>query len=292
MSNSSGDSTPGLEKLATYQSFKASPYNSLKVDSYFFTYEELLSQYRNRPIVFIEVGILSGGSLFMWRDYFGPEARIIGVEFNPAAQKWCEHGFEIFIGDQSDPEFWQKLFDKVGPVDIVLDDGGHTNKQQIITAMSCAPNIRDGGVLIIEDTHTSYFSDFGNPSKRSFISFAKRMVDGINGRYPRVPNLKNALLDFATSIQFYDSVVAFKIDRQRCFASRLINNGGESDSPTDFRYSGSWLQMVRNIEQFVMKYTPLIHRFRLVRLVMQSVFRGVYFIYYWIKSLQLRKFWR
>lgn len=292
MSKPLTNASPALEDLEIYRSFKASPYTSLKVDSYFFTYEELLGRYRDKPIVFVEVGILSGGSLFMWRDYFGPKARIIGVEFNPAAQKWRDHGFEIFIGDQSDPSFWRKFFDEVGYVDVLLDDGGHTNEQQIVTAMESAPNIKDGGLVIVEDTHTSYFRDFGNPSKRSFVGFAKRMVDGINGRYPRVPSLYNTLLNFAASVHFYDSVVAFKIDRQRCFKSRLVDNGGETDNPSDFRYSGSWLQRVRDTEQFFMKYTPLIHRIRLLKLLMQSVFRGIYFIFYWLTSLRLRKFWR
>ena len=36
----------------------------------------------------------------MWRDYFGKDARIIGIDLNPEAKKWEKHGFEIFIGNQ------------------------------------------------------------------------------------------------------------------------------------------------------------------------------------------------
>lgn len=291
MNNPSYTRDTALEKLAIYQSFKTSPYASLKVDSYFFTYEDLLNRFRKRPVVFVEIGILSGGSLFMWRDYFGPDARIIGVEFNPAAKKWRDHGFEIFIGDQSDPSFWQELFEEVGPVDIVLDDGGHTNEQQIVTAMACAPNIRDGGLLIIEDVHTSYFRDFGNPSNRSFVSFAKRMIDGMNGRYPRVPALKNPMLQYACSVRAYDSVVAFDIDRNRCFDSRLLENGGQSDQPADFRHAASWTQKIRDFERIVMKHMPLIHRSRLVRSFTTKVFRAVFYVIYRIKSQGLGKFW-
>ena len=67
--------------------------------------------------------------------------------------------------------FWSKLFDQVGKVDLIIDDGGHTNAQQVITAVNCIPNINDGGMLITEDVHSSYLRRFGNPSKYSFINF-------------------------------------------------------------------------------------------------------------------------
>ena len=76
--------------------------------------------------------MIGGGSLFMWRDFFGDKARIIGIDFNPNAKKWASAGFEIFIGNQSDEKFWSEFNNTVGPIDVVLDDGGHTYKQQII----------------------------------------------------------------------------------------------------------------------------------------------------------------
>lgn len=91
----------------------------------------------------------------MWRDFFGPQARIIGVEFNPDAKRWESDGFEIHIGDQSDVEFWKDFYNKTGPVDIILDDGGHSNEQQIVTVAQSASHINDGGVIIVEDTHNS-----------------------------------------------------------------------------------------------------------------------------------------
>ena len=98
----------------------------------------------------------------MWRNYFGPQARIIGVEFNPLAKCWIQDGFEIHIGSQSDPIFWQNFFKQIGDVDIVLDDGGHTY-EQIVTAHECTPHIKNGGLLIVEDTHTSYFKSVATP---------------------------------------------------------------------------------------------------------------------------------
>jgi len=117
--------------------FYESKYYSLKYKNYFPVYEKLFSKYREKKITFVEIGVLSGGSLFMWRNYFGKNARIIGIELNPEAKKFEKDGFEIFIGNQSDENFWENFFKKVGNVDIVLDDGGHTNFQQIVTCSSC-----------------------------------------------------------------------------------------------------------------------------------------------------------
>lgn len=92
-------------------------------------------------------------------------------------------GFEIYIGDQSDPSFWSYFFQKVGNVDVVLDDGGHTYKQQIITTVNVLPHINDGGVLVIEDTHTSYMKRFGFPSKYTYLEFSKFIIDKINNKF-------------------------------------------------------------------------------------------------------------
>ena len=51
--------------------FHESKYYSLKYKNYFPVYEKLFSKYREKKITFVEIGVLSGGSLFMWRNYFG-----------------------------------------------------------------------------------------------------------------------------------------------------------------------------------------------------------------------------
>ncbi len=228
-----------LEDLQIYQSYLQSPYLSLKHSAYFQVYEELLSKYRNKPITFVEVGVLNGGSLFMWRHFFGPQARIIGVDFNPLAKRWEKDGFEIYIGSQSDPQFWTSFFDSVGMVDVLLDDGGHTNEQQIVTTHQSIPFIKDGGLLIVEDVHTSYFQDFGNPSKYSFISYAKLFIDGINGRFPGVKVVQNIFRDAVFSAHFYDSIVAFSIDRRKCFTSQWTSNEGQTFEAEDYRHHDS-----------------------------------------------------
>jgi len=239
-----------LEELDIYKCYKGSQYLSVKYASYFQVYEELLSKYRGKKITFVEIGVLNGGSLFMWRNYFGPEARIIGIDLNPVAKKWEKDGFEIYIGSQSDAKFWDDFFLNVGNVDIILDDGGHTNEQQIITAHKAIPHVKDGGMLIVEDVHTSYFRYFGNPSRFSFVSYAKTLVDGINSRFPSVRASENFLNKIVYSLGFYESIVCFHVDRKKCFLNSSTSNEGVSFNAQDFRHCESgpdlWISNMRN----------------------------------------------
>jgi len=228
-----------IDNLRSFRSYLNSRYLSIKHNSYFQVYEELLEKYIGKPITFVEIGVLDGGSLFMWRDYFGPEARIIGIELNPNAKKWETEGFEIYIGNQADPDFWDAFFSAVGPIDILLDDGGHTNAQQIITSHKAIDHIKDGGLIMIEDVHASYLKRFGNPSRYSFMNFAKNLVDAINSRYPEVKAAKNNYANKVYSVSFYESIVALHIDSRKCFASSPISNKGIAAAAEDYRHQGS-----------------------------------------------------
>ena len=160
----------------------------------------------NKKITLVEVGIGDGGSLFMWKKFLGKKARIIGIELNPDAKKLEKKGFKIFIGDQSDPKFWKKFYRDVGKVDILIDDGGHTNIQQITTFMESVNNINNNGIIVIEDTHTSYlnFKGFKNPSKYSFINFSTKVIENIHRRNPTIKKSLNYLSKKIQSIHYYD----------------------------------------------------------------------------------------
>ena len=216
----------------SYQSFQNSPYKSTKHTTYFDIYDDLFSKYRGEKITFVEIGVLGGGSLFMWRDFFGEEARIIGIDLNPSAKKWEKDGFEIFIGSQSDTNFWNNFTSQVKGIDIVLDDGGHTYEQQIITAESLLPFINDGGLLVVEDTHTSYMSRNFGLKRYSFMEYVKRLADRINFRFGGFNN--ESAESRIWSIQIYESIVAFHINKKATFISEQIQNNGIGDSD-DFR---------------------------------------------------------
>ncbi len=227
--------------------FKSLFYNcklqSIKLNSYFDIYETIFKEFRNKPITFVEVGIFGGGSLLMWKKYFHPQSRIIGIDLNPNSKVYEKYGFEIFIGDQEEENFWKKFYKKVGKVDIVLDDGGHTDTQQMQTLISSINNIKQNGLIAIEDVHTSYFTEFGNPSKNSFVNYSKKIVDLINSRYfslnKSINNTNKISKLFKKniySVTFHESLIAFKISKKKNIVSKPVWNRRQIKKIKDFRY--------------------------------------------------------
>jgi hypothetical protein len=219
--------------------FKNSNLFSMKHKKYFDTYDELFLPYKNKKIIFVEIGIENGGSLFIWKKFFHKESIIIGIDVNPNCKKFEKYGFNIEIGDQANPKFWKYFFNKYKKVDIILDDGGHTNEQQIITCAQCIPKINNGGLLVTEDTHASYLSEFSNPSKYSFINFSKKIIDDINFTYPKIGKFKFSINKYVYSIRFFESIVAFNVDKKKCTMNKLIINKGITSNIKDHRYSAN-----------------------------------------------------
>ena len=222
----------------TFDLFQQSQKNSGKHKKYFEVYDKIFERFRNKKITFVEVGVLNGGSLEIWKKYFHEDSRIIGIDLNPECKKFEEKGVEIFIGDQSSEIFWEDFFKKVGKVDVLLDDGGHTNLQQIVTIMKSIKNINDDGIIVTEDTHSSYMSKFGNPSRYSFINFAKKLIDDINFKFPNLGKFENSLNDYIYSIAFFESFVVFHINTQKTTVNELVTNNSNEKNIKDFRFHG------------------------------------------------------
>lgn len=266
-----------FRQLEIFNLFKNSKYRSLKWEKYFYIYDYLFSKYKDKKITFVEIGILDGGSLEIWKKFFGNQARIIGIDLNPECKKFETQDYEVFVGSQSDPIFWKNFFLKVGKIDILLDDGGHTNDQQIITLMNCIKHINNGGLHVTEDTHTSYMKDYGNPTKYSFINFIKKTIDDINFTFPKLNNFQISLNKFIYSIEVFESIIALKIDKDLCHQNKIIENDGIRSDNIDVTPGYGYLN-------FKKKY-PLLFKLKIIKKI-----EKFFLIYrYKYKSFKLRK---
>ncbi len=179
---------------------------------YFDIYDRHFSPYRGKPVTVVEFGVSHGGSLQMWKKYFGRKARIIGVDINPECAKFIEPQIEVVIGDQEDRKFLRALRKKVGDIDVVIEDGGHTMPQQINTFEVLWPAVRDGGVFLIEDLHTSYWPhyDAGHKKPGTFIEYSKDLMDQINAWHSREESLEvNKYTRSIKGMHVYDSIIVF-----------------------------------------------------------------------------------
>lgn len=184
-----------------------------KWDHYFDIYEKHFAEFRGRQIVILEIGVFHGGSLQMWKEYFGPKAKIYGVDINPRCKSLEEDGIEILIGSQSDREFLREVREKIPSPDILIDDGGHSMKQQIVTFEELFPHVKASGIYLCEDTHTSYHATLGGGYKRknTFIQYSKNFIDWLNAYHSEQRRLKvSAFTTSLLSVHYYDSIVVLQ----------------------------------------------------------------------------------
>jgi hypothetical protein len=227
--------------------FKESPYPSFKATNYFRAYASLFSHLRGTDCTFIETGILLGGSLFMWRNWLGSKARIIGIDLNPEARKWASEGFEIYIGDQGDPLFWEETLKRIGRFDVLLDDGGHQSFQQAVTLSSCLRANKGESVVVVEDTATSFYREFSGHHQYSFTEYCKDATDMLlaktskfwPGQFPEIRNPEMVeLFSSVYSIEFFAGLIAFKSNPEAKIVPDLCWNIEPTEPLRDFRYAG------------------------------------------------------
>jgi hypothetical protein len=190
-----------------------------KWEPYFEVYETYFNKFKGKSPTVVEVGIFGGGSMQLWKEYFGKGAKIYGIDINENTLQLELDGVKVAVGDQGNPEFWDEFLKKVPEIDCFVDDGGHWMHQQIVTFLKVWPHISEGGVYICEDTHTSYWKHYGGGFKNegSMIEFCKNIIDLMHRDHLEDTAPPKELLEIMHdigSIHFYDSQVVIMKNRK------------------------------------------------------------------------------
>jgi len=111
---------------------------------------------RNSELDILEIGIQRGGSMCAWKDYF-KNANIYGVDIkNAILTEYFRDEFTYIFNDIKSKETKEKL--KNNMFDIIIDDGSHILSDVIFVIENYTQNIKNNGVLIIEDCqHPEYW---------------------------------------------------------------------------------------------------------------------------------------
>lgn len=156
---------------------------------YIDAYADWFASRREQPLNVLEIGVGGydvpedgGNSLRMWRDFF-PRANIHAIDIADKSPH-AETRIKIFRGSQNDPAFLRHVADRIGRLDIVIDDGSHVSEHVITSFNTLFPLLDTRGIYVIEDLHTSYWPQYGgNPSPSAdvtSVAFLKRLVDGLH----------------------------------------------------------------------------------------------------------------
>lgn len=115
-------------------------------------YDMIFAPYQGKKnLNVLEVGIKKGESIRMWREYFGDTATIYAIDSDPACTLRVEGEAQALSGNAYDSVVAKSL----KPLDIAIDDGSHRYGDQIGFLNLYLPKMKPGGVLVVEDLHTS-----------------------------------------------------------------------------------------------------------------------------------------
>ena len=182
-----------------------------KLSHYFEIYDRHFSRYCEKSPTVLEIGVSQGGSLEIWQEYFGPGVKIFGVDINPECAQFASDDVTIFIGDQADRDFLLDIADRIPPLDILIDDGGHTAEQQKATFEVLFDKVKADGIYLVEDLITSYWREYGGGYRRpgSFVEYSKNFIDFLHAwdARPMSPLQVNDITRSVFGLHYYNSML-------------------------------------------------------------------------------------
>jgi hypothetical protein len=230
---------------------------------YFDIYEKYFSRYKGKEIVILEIGVYQGGSLKMWRNYFGERAKIFAIDINPLCKQFEDTNTNIFIGSQSDIEFLEKIKAEIPKIDILIDDGGHFMNQQITSFEILFDHMNEDAVYLCEDTHTSYWNNYGGGyrNEKSFIEYSKTLIDQIHAWYSQTEDLQiTSLTKSIHSISYFDSIVVIEKKKKEPPVSKIIGVPVIDEKEFDYDFVTSNTNEIKSTNNVIIKLLRMLFK--------------------------------
>lgn len=143
---------------------------SSKYHNYTPVYEYYFEPFRNKEIVFLELGLgdkaslnREGEDLFAFQEYF-PNAWIVGID-NDVNKLYSDERIRTYCCDQTDADKLKEIIKNEGNPFVILDDASHIQSNTISSFEILFPLLKSGGLYCIEDTVTSYWPSWGGVDK-------------------------------------------------------------------------------------------------------------------------------
>lgn len=150
-------------------------YDTDKISNqYLDKYAPILEPWVGERIILLELGILKGGSLKLWHDYF-PFSKIVGIDLNLPEFKPVENIY-MYKGSQADTKFLSEVANEIAPAgfDIIIDDASHIGQLTKIAFWHLFDNhLKPGGLYVIEDWGTGYWNDWPDGKSLDFNTFTQ-----------------------------------------------------------------------------------------------------------------------
>ncbi|TVY80371.1 8-demethyl-8-alpha-L-rhamnosyl tetracenomycin-C 2'-O-methyltransferase [Lachnellula suecica] len=193
--------------------------DKVTVHHYQYMYEKYLQPIRDRPLKMLEIGLGCnmgygpGHSYHTWLEFF-PNVDMYYIEYDAACvEKWAANitDAKVFTGDQADTTFLHEFMAQSGGgFDIIVDDGGHTMQQQIVSLNTLFDIVLPGGIYFCEDLATSYDPSFGAvPGEKTMMQMISELLHDLNKNLGGAPPMTNAVSRDMRSIECGEEICAF-----------------------------------------------------------------------------------
>ena len=114
-------------------------------------YERHLAHLRGRAARLLEIGVYSGGSLRMWRDYLGPNAHVTGIDIKPSCKAYESTGSRSQSVTKAIPTSGGGSSPRHHPSTLSSTTAVTTGGIELLTLKAVVGHLRPGATFICED---------------------------------------------------------------------------------------------------------------------------------------------
>jgi hypothetical protein len=159
--------------------------------AYLARYRKLFAPLRHAELKLLELGVLGGGSLALWRDWF-PRGLIVGLDEEPAAIDGASGRLRVYRGAQQDRALLERIVRECAPggFDVIIDDCAHVAAHARASFRALfRSGLKSGGLYVIEDWGTGYRADWPDGARYTgdapgghtagMVGFVKELIDDL-----------------------------------------------------------------------------------------------------------------
>ena len=116
-------------------------------------YEKYLSKFKNKDVIkILEIGSLLGSGTASFIKYF-QNSKIVSLDINPFNMRYYSKKIRSIFIDTQSKNIINELANYIkDDFDIIIDDGSHNKRDQILTLNCFLPKLKKKGIYVIEDT--------------------------------------------------------------------------------------------------------------------------------------------
>ena len=124
-----------------------------KGHNYSVHYEKYLSKFKNNDVIkILEIGSLLGSGTASFIKYF-QNSKIVSLDINPFNMRYYSKKIRSIFIDTQSKNIINELANYIkDDFDIIIDDGSHNKRDQILTLNCFLPKLKKKGIYVIEDT--------------------------------------------------------------------------------------------------------------------------------------------